>query len=91
MVPPEEYSSNVGEPQPLGRTQSSRRLLETAGWKVVVIPASSLRKISSERTVLRSVGRILQELGIETDWQKAAQAAPRQGFISDRGHYFCVG
>lgn len=77
IVPPEEYSSNEGGAQPLGRIKSSTRLLEAAGWKVVVLPASSLREISNDRSVLRAVGKLLEELGIDTEWRQAVQAAPR--------------
>ncbi len=76
-MPPEEYSCNEGEPQPLGRVKSSTRLLEAAGWKVVVLQASSLREISNDRSVLRAVGKLLEELGIDTEWRKAVQAAPK--------------
>ena len=77
IVPPEEYSSNDGQPQPLGRIQSSTRLLEAAGWKVVILPASSLQEISNDRSVLRAVGKLLEELGIETEWKEAVRAAPK--------------
>lgn len=77
IVHPSEFSINLDAPEPLGRIQANTRLLEAAGWNVVNVPATSLHSISSERTVIKDVGRILQDLGLPTDWKQVARASPR--------------
>lgn len=77
IVPPAELSSNKGTPRPLGRIQSSRRLLESVGWRVIIVPASSFPRISSDRAVFKAVGQILEKHGIPTDWLTAVKSAPR--------------
>lgn len=76
VVSPSEYSINTDQQAPLGSMLSKKRLLEAAKWQVEIIPANSLPSLSNEPSCIKRVGKILEGLGLQTDWVTAVKKAP---------------
>ena len=75
VVTPHEFTINGT--LPMGRILSNTKLLEAAGWHVLVLNATELKDVDNEPQVISIVGRLLETAGLQTSWEECADKAER--------------